>query len=442
MLIGMVMKKMLLTLMAALLLLLPVSARSMTFEDERKLSREVVTYLDAQGLIMYDQEITWPVKMIAEKLADHVKNPIYTFNVSVINDRSVNAFTIPDGHIFMNLGTLLFARDMEEIAAVIGHEMGHAQLRHIPQGYEQQKDISAVSLLGVVLGALVSAKSPQAGSALIFSSIGGGENVKLAYSRRHEHDADDFGRQLLSSSGYDPSAMNSFLSRLGGLTSSKKIPEYLLTHPMSSTRISGDSPDSHEPRPDAYYWSLMSSIAGLVLSQEEGAQRAQTFPEPYRKLALAMIDTNKGEHAKALEGLKGVNLPLANTYRALNLALMGRKEEAYPLLKQFGSGSARAQMALADIMEERGEYEQAIAVLSPYQKGNIKIEYRLGLLHQKSNHEALSHVSFARYFFKTGKGQAATFHIGKALEKKNDLAAEVQDELKEMKDFIKKQEAR
>jgi len=436
------MKKMLLTVVAACLMLLPASARSMTFEEERKLSREVVTYLDAQGLIMYDQEIAWPVKLVAQKLADHVKNPIYTFNVYVINDRSVNAFTIPDGHIFMNLGTLLFARDMEEIAAVIGHEMGHAQLRHIPQGYEQQKDISAVSLLGVVLGALVSAKNPQAGSALIFSSIGGGESIKLAYSRRHEHDADEFGRQLLSSSGYEPSAMNSFLSRLGGLSSSKKIPEYLLTHPTSSTRISGDSPDSHTPKPDAYYWSLMASVAGLALSPEEGAQRAQSFPEPYRRLTLAMIETNRGQHAKALEELKGVDLPLANTYRAINLALMGKKDEAYPLLKKYGSGSARAQMALADIMEERGEYEEAIAVLSPYGKGSVNIEYRLGLLHQKSKHEALSHAAFARYFFKTGKSQAALFHIGKALEKDKDLDTEAQTELKEMKDFIKKQESK
>lgn len=438
------MKKIAPPVLLAWLLLLPLvlSARTMSFEEERKLSREVVTYLDAQGLLVYDQEVAWPVKMISEKLADHVKNPIYAFTVHVIDDRSINAFTIPDGHIFINVGTLLFARDIDEIAAVIAHEMGHAQLRHIPHSYDDQTEITAASVLGVILGALAATKNPQAGAALIFSSIGGGENFKLAYSRRHEHDSDDFGRQLLSSSGYEPAAMNRFLSRLGNMSGNNKIPEYLLTHPTTTSRISGPSPDSQNPRPDAYYWTLQAGVVGLLLSTEEGSQRAQVIPDPYRKLAQAMIETRRGGNAKALELLGGVDLPLANTYRGINLARMGKKDEAYPLLKKYGSSSTMAQMALADIMEGRGELEQAIALLTPYQKQDIQVDYRLGVLNERSKHETPSHVSFARYFLKTGKPKAALYHIDKALAGKKDLDPGVEDELKEMKDFIKKAEAK
>jgi beta-barrel assembly-enhancing protease len=437
----MLMKNVILSAVVAWLLFLPLSAGAMSFEEEHKLAQEVLTSLDAQGLIVYDQEITWPVKMISERLADHVKDPIYTFTVHVIEDRSINAFTIPDGHIFINVGTLLFARDMDEIAAVIGHEMGHAQLRHIPQSYEQQSQVTAASILGVILGALAASKNPEAGAALIFSSIGGGENYKLAYSRRHEHDADDFGRQLLGSSGYDPTAMNRFLARLGSITGGDKIPEYLLTHPSSTNRISGMTPDTKQPHPDAYYWTLQASVVGLILPEDEGAQRAQGIPLPYRNLALAMIETNKGRNAKALDLLAGLNLPLANTYRGLNLALMGKKEEAYPLLKKYG-GSDKAQMALAGIMEDKGEYDQAIQVLKPYQKGSIQVEYKLGVLNGKAKHDTLSHVSFARYFFKTGKYQASLFHIDKALEAKKELEPGVEDELKDMKTFIKKVQAK
>jgi tetratricopeptide (TPR) repeat protein len=177
---------------------------------------------------------------------------------------------------------------------------------------------------------------------------------------------------------------------------------------------------------------------GLLLSSDEGTQRAQALPDPYRKLTLAMIETRKGGSSKALEMLKGVDLPLANTYRGLNLALMGKKDEAYPLLKKYGGSSTRAQMALADIMESRGEYDQAIQLLLPYQKQDIQVDYKLGLLNEKSKHETAAHVDFARYFFKTGKPQAAIFHIDKAMANKKDLEPGVEDELKEMKDFIKK----
>lgn len=435
------MKKIVPTFVLALLLLTSLDARSMSFEEERKLAREVVTSLDAQGLLVEDQEVAGPVKMLSQKLADHVRNPIYTFDVHVINDRTVNAFTIPDGHIFVNVGTLLFARDLDELAAVIGHEMAHAQLRHIPQAYEQQSQITAASILGVVLGALAASKNPQAGAALIFSSIGGGENFKLAYTRRHELDADDFGRKLLESSGCDETGMDRFLSRLGGITGGKSFPEYLLTHPTSTNRLSGLSPDAKKPRPDGYYWALQAGVAGVLLPPDEGTQRAQAMPEPYRKLALAMIETNRGRSADALKLLDGVDLPLANTYRGVNLALLGRKDEAYPLLKNYG-GTARAQVALAEILEGRGEYDQAVRTLLSSQKKDVKVDYKLGVLYGKSKRQTLSHVSFARYFFRTGKRPAALFHLDKALEAKQDLEPGMEDELREMKEFIRKAEAK
>lgn len=433
------MKKTVAAFIIAGFLFLPRAVYAMSFEEEHKIAQEVVTYLDAQGLIVYDREISWPVKMISDRLADHVKNPMYTFTVHVIMDRSVNAFTIPDGHIFINVGTLLFAKDIDEIAAVIGHEMGHAQMRHIPQSLAEQKEVTAASIVGVILGALLSTKNPQAGAALVYSSLGGSQNIQLAYSRRHELDADEFANQLLRSSGFDPSAMNRFLVRLGAFSGQPSAPEYLLTHPYAMNRISGQSPDSGKSKPDSYYWTLYASVSGLILPVEEAAQRAKNIPDPYRQLTLAMVETRKGKNEKALELLKGLELPLAYTYKGINLYRIGKKDEAYPYLKQYGN-SADAEMALADIMEGKGEFDQAIAVLVPFQKQSIQVDYRLGNLYEKSSRKGLSHVSYARYFFKTGKYKATLYHIDKALEEEKSLDGSVVDELKEMKTFVKKVE--
>ena len=420
-----------------LILCSPATAGALSYEEEREVSQEIVSILDAQGLIVHDQEIAWPVEMVADRLSDHVQDPMYTFKIHVIRDKSVNAFAIPDGHIFVNLGTLLFVRDLDELAAVIGHEMGHAQLRHIPQTIEEQKKITAVSIAGMILGTLVSTRNPQAGSALIMSSLGGGENIKLAYSRRFENEADEFGSNIIRASGFNPSAMNRFLVRLGPFSGGADIPEYLLTHPHITNRISGQTKDTPDPRPDERYWTLYASVTGLVLPEDEALQRAKGIPEPYRRLALGLVETRKGRHAQALNHLKGLDLPLAKAYTGLNLAMSGRQDEAYPLLKSYGV-SARTRMPLAEIMEGRGEFDEAISILAPYQGQNIQVDYKLGLLYQKASRKALSHASFARYFFHTGKYKASLYHVDQALELEKDLDPAIARDLKEMKKLIGK----
>ena len=192
------MKKIL--IICLLLLAVPLlPARAMTYTEEIKTANDFIALLEENSLIIHDQEIAWPAQMTADRLADRIKDPVYSFKIHVIGDRSVNAFTIPDGHIFVNLGTLLFAKDMDELSAVIGHEMGHSQLRHIPESLDAQKNISTASILGVLAGAILSSKNPEAGSAMIFSSIGGSENIRLAYSRQYEYDADNFSKSILTS---------------------------------------------------------------------------------------------------------------------------------------------------------------------------------------------------------------------------------------------------
>lgn len=157
----------------------------------------------------------------------------------------------------------------------------------------------------------------------------------------------------MRASGFSPSAMNRFLVRLGPFSGGANIPEYLLTHPHITNRLSATSQDIPNPQPDEHYWTLYASTAGLVLPEEEAVQRAQGIPDPYRRLALGLAETRKGRHEEALRHLNGLDLPLAYAYKGLNLAMAGKKDEAYPYLKKYGN-SARTRIVLAEIMEERG----------------------------------------------------------------------------------------
>jgi len=426
------------TIIILMLLVFPLqSALAMTYEDEGRIARDFINLLEANNLIIHDQEITWPIQMIADRLADHIKEPVYSFKMHVVKDRSVNAFTIPDGHIFINVGTLLFSKDMDEISAVIGHEIGHSQMRHIPEDFEAQKKISAATLLGVLAGTLLSAKNPEAGTAMIFSSLGGSQNIRLAYSRDHEYSADDFSKNIMTSSGIDPSAMVRFLIRLRAFSGSSDIPEYLLTHPYTENRIVNMKDDPGQPKPNKNYWLLNASVIGLMLPESEVNTRVTQMPEPYKSLALGLLQTRMGNNSQALSLFSGLDLPIAYAYRGLNLYSLGRKAEAYPYLKNY-AGTARTRIALADILQERGEFKEAIEILEPFQSQDLRADYTLGSLYERTSKPALAHVSFARYFYKTKKYPSSLYHIDKALAYEKELPKDKVTELKSMKDMIKK----
>jgi len=136
-------------------------AHATGYGDEKKTARDFVNLLEANNLIIHDQAITWTVQQITDRLANHIKEPVYTFKVYVVKDRSVNAFSIPDGDIFINLGLLLFIQDLDELSAVIGHEMGHCQLRHYSEDVASSKKITAATILGVLAGTLRRQKTPR-----------------------------------------------------------------------------------------------------------------------------------------------------------------------------------------------------------------------------------------------------------------------------------------
>jgi len=108
-------------MLVVMLVSLCQQVHAMEYEKEREISRELIDMLDAQGALAHETDLTWVLQTLTDQLADHVKEPLYTFRIHLVYDRSINAMAIPDGNIFINLGTVLLAKDMDEIASVIAH---------------------------------------------------------------------------------------------------------------------------------------------------------------------------------------------------------------------------------------------------------------------------------------------------------------------------------
>lgn len=126
----------------------------------------------------------------------HRSNLIYRF--TVLNSTEVNAFALPGGYVYITRGLLAYISTEAQLAAVLGHEIGHVTARH---AVRQQSAATVTGLLGSVLAAGVGVQGAQD----VVNVLGG--VLLQGYGREHELEADRLGAEYLARSGYDPHAM-------------------------------------------------------------------------------------------------------------------------------------------------------------------------------------------------------------------------------------------
>ena len=171
---------------------------------------------------------------LGKRLTDHLNtNGVeYPWEFHCVNDRSINAFALPGGYVFVNRGTIEAADNEAELAAVMAHELSHVALRHgTNQATKAQAAQAGVGIFGAIFGG-------STGGALVTqlgSFTAGG--VLLKYSRSAETQADVMGTQALYDSGYDPRAMAQFFEKLEQETKGKNPPEFFSDHPSPDHRV-------------------------------------------------------------------------------------------------------------------------------------------------------------------------------------------------------------
>ena len=178
------------------------------------------------------------VVRVAQRLAAATGPAATTFqwHVSLVRSSQVNAFCLPGGKIVVYTGILPVAQTEAGLAAVMGHEMAHATLRHGSERLFQEK---ATQTLLTGLQTSVGDLSYEQQRA-VMGAIGAGARygVLLPFSRDHESEADKIGLFYMARAGYDPAEAVAFwqrMSQVGG--SGGQSPEFMSTHPSDSTRI-------------------------------------------------------------------------------------------------------------------------------------------------------------------------------------------------------------
>jgi predicted Zn-dependent protease len=151
----------------------------------------------------------------------------------VVNDNTVNAWCMPGGKVVVYTGILPVTQNDAGLAVVMGHEIAHAIARH---GNERMSQAMAAQFGSMTLEVLT-AQNPGAARDIFLQSVGMGSALgMLAYSRKHETEADKMGLVFMAMAGYDPREAPKFWQRMsqGG---GQAPPELLSTHPSDETRM-------------------------------------------------------------------------------------------------------------------------------------------------------------------------------------------------------------
>lgn len=220
------------------------------------------------------------------QLEDFIENSVYRLaETSQLQDRrlvfvlldspQLNAFAAPGGVIGVNAGLFLHAQTEAEYASVLAHELAHLSQRHFARGLEEQKRMQ-VPLMAAMLAGVVAAAAGagDAGIAAIASTQAAAIQAQRSFSRQNEQEADRIGILNLQQAGYDPQAMPSMFERLMRQYRYSRVPpEFLLTHPLSESRVADTRNRAAQfsgGNTDSLRYQLMRARVQLVYESSPG----------------------------------------------------------------------------------------------------------------------------------------------------------------------------
>ena len=323
---------------------------------EAQIGRSIMRDIRRSGMVIEDPQITEYINEIGHRIAIQSNDGDQTFTFFVIDDSRINAFALPGGFIGVHTGLIEAARNEDELAGVLAHEVAHVTQRHIARAIHARSRQSMLST-ALMLGAMILGAAGgdgdvvQAGIAL---AQGTAAQQQINFTRSNEFEADRIGINALAEAGFDPHGMASFfevMSRQEISSPDLRTPEFLRTHPVTTTRIS----------------EARSRAAGYprVISDDSasyGIARARILVDRYDTSEKAVAYFERRDYAKQTD--------FQRYGRAVAYQRDGRHRQANTIFEELAAkdkkviayhiGLAQTQLALEDYRRSQDTFDRAI----------------------------------------------------------------------------------
>lgn len=321
--------------------------------QEYELGYSIMKELQAHSMISQDFIVSEYLQGIGYRLVatqGQTQNPFYFFTVK---DKTINAFALPGGFIGVNTGLILATEAEGELAGVIAHEVGHVQQKHIARMYEHMGRLRLSTIAGMIASVLIATQNPEAGSGAMAATLANSQQKLINFTREHEKEADYVGINSLAKGGFDPMGMPAFFHRMYQDTRyySNHIPEYLMTHPLTESRLM----TAQNRAKDFPYKQIADSLQYHLIYARVLVHSFSSAQEAVNYLAKVL---KRGNYRSRLGTLYGY---------ALALLEAGKPLEAKPYLDELLQASPNQvlfQMAYAQFEMNTAQPHNALARLN------------------------------------------------------------------------------
>src|SRR5216117_3307688 len=193
----------------------------------------LVAAADTAMPVIHDPAVQAPLDAAVRPLVAVAARRDLPWTFRVVNTTDVNAFAIPGGHIYVTRGLIEHATSYNQLAGVLGHEIGHVDLRHTARQIEKQRAAS----LGVGLGYIVLGREPGAAESQALNVVAAA--VFARFSREDERAADHAGVRYTTAAGIDPHGLADMFHILQQVQGKDPgaIEQFFASHPMTADRI-------------------------------------------------------------------------------------------------------------------------------------------------------------------------------------------------------------
>jgi len=312
-------------------------------DDLRQIGMDADREIQKQVEIIYDPIVAGYLNELGQEIASQIDPQPFIYRFRIIDARSLNAFALPGGYIYVHSETLMRVGNVDELAGILGHEIAHVQARHFSRR-EAKTALPGLVARAVGMGAAVAAKEPG------LATVGEGINVSLqiGFTREFEAEADQLGAIWVTRAGYDSAALTNFLDKI--IQSSDGFPDhlppYLSTHPFPEDRIH----------------AIEDAAKTLKPVREPNPEFAAALPLVQARLAFLL----KTGRASLNQGVAEPSDPRVEAViqQAKEAAERGDRDGALLLLARVDGlerTDPRIPYQIAELLYESGRYEEAAA---------------------------------------------------------------------------------
>ena len=212
---------------------------TISLDQEYEMGQQFLAQIRRSAPTIPDAVLLNYLENVTYKLASRSQLQDHRLSFVVIDSEELNAFAAPGGIIGVNTGLFLNAQTEAEFASVMAHEIAHVSQRHFARSVDQAQAGQVGQLASLLASVLIMATSDaQHGAAAISAVQGRAVENQLRFSRSNESEADRVGQDNMFSAGFDPEAMGILFERLQARSRFRsRPPEFLLSHPVTETRI-------------------------------------------------------------------------------------------------------------------------------------------------------------------------------------------------------------